>query len=69
MITGPANVPSDWNVGRRALSEQDVNRIRNRFQRGVSARILADNYGVSTRTVYRSLDPTYFPARCPSCGR
>lgn len=69
MRTGPANVPSDWNRGRRALSEPDVKRIRHRYQLGVSARILADTYGVSTRTIIRCLDSNYFRPVCSACGR
>lgn len=76
MIHGPANVPSDSNVGRLSLAPTDVERIRyrvgaaqGRLERRAAVLAMADSFGVSDRTVYKALHPGYGtpprPARIP----
>lgn len=81
MITGPADVPADWNGhGGPALSARDVDRIRATYARtpagragqrqtprGNVVRLMADTYGVSLMTIYRALRPGYGKAHCPTC--
>lgn len=80
MITGPIDVPADWNShGRPALSSQDVERIRAIYARTPSRRdgpgtprgrlvkALASSHGVSIMTIYRALRPGYAKPHCATC--
>lgn len=69
MITGPSNVPPDWNLRQHhpALTFSEVIRIR---ASSAKPRVLADTYGVSLRTIYRALQSGYagIPRFCRQCG-